>query len=162
MQTFLQSGVYVPQSQTFTLKTPVLLPYANDWSHFERTTGTLVVGTSHYTAEKWIIRHDSLYTVYIKDPFTNRLYDKLDALFGLFSAVPESNTGQTHLWDSLLREYFQVNQSLLACISLPRTALLMPSNPLSVLSGTSHPPGATARIVPPALPHLPLIQASFG
>ena len=91
------------------LKTPVLLPYQSDRQMLRRSGENLVVGGQHFTAILSKVIHDTLYTYYFRDAYTNRVYGSLDQLIQLTEGQPLSSGGNIHLRDNLLREYLPLN-----------------------------------------------------
>ncbi|HEY6082071.1 MAG TPA: hypothetical protein VIU45_01360 [Chitinophagaceae bacterium] len=107
LETRLDAGMYNSR-ETILLKTFLPLPYSPDSKDFERAQGEMVYQGLHYNVVKRRIFRDTLYTVYVRDPYKNRLYRKINEMVGLFTCAPAPSSRNAHAWDNLLKEYLPI------------------------------------------------------
>ena len=112
MEQRLDNGLY-KNCQTITIKVPLYLPYQSDWQHFHRVDGKLDFQGKHYNAVKHRIFRDTMYTVFVRNNYKNRLDEKMDQLVSLFSGFTGSGSGESHVRNNLLKDFLLMDDSTL-------------------------------------------------
>jgi hypothetical protein len=85
----LDANAYA-ESETYTLKIPLTLPYQTDWHSFERMDGDFEKDGEFYNLVKRKVERDTLIIVYIKDHKEASLFESLTEFVHASTDTPMS------------------------------------------------------------------------
>lgn len=97
------------ETQTFTFKIPLAIPYAEESKDFVRVDGQFEHGGEFYRMIKQKLSHDTLTVIVFKDSETKELHQAVSNFVKSFTDKPTENSSNTKIAFSFIKDYIQNN-----------------------------------------------------
>ena len=94
------------ESETFTIKVPISLPYGSDSPDFERIDGHFEYNGEFYRTVKQRISYDTLTIVCVKDGEGKQIHQALISYVKTFTDKPSDNQAKSKTINTLSKDYF--------------------------------------------------------
>ena len=111
------------ESETFTFKIPMTIPYATDSKEFERVDGEFEYNGEFFHMVKQRLYKDTLYIVCIRDNTSKQIHQALTDYVKTFSDQPVNSKGSTKILPSFIKDYFS-NSAEINC-ALPEGSRIL-------------------------------------